>query len=286
METISFLGSSKKLLVIDDPLSSFDISHQYRSLMRLISLASSKQEKHLLIFTHCIETINIVSSQDPKLFSYFYIEKDNQLLSIMPINKTNKGSVMSMESLKSAQDPYLELISYRENQADHDFEGNKVLHYDAPFVFHSRGEKDTLFDGLSNDEMVDRIDKLNVKNFDSFEKNTIQKIVDLAALRVWIEKKIFAFGKSINDAQKQSEFFKNLSLPTNRDTFPKIRYAEKIPEFTAMYKNFNHKILFSKKVMLNQNAHYKSQIIPFCFAINISLDELRTEINDIKKMFC
>jgi hypothetical protein len=40
-----------------------------------------------------------------------------------------------------------------------------------------------------------------------------------------------------------------------------------------------------KKAMLNQNAHYHSQIIPFNFAINISLDELLKEVADIKDLF-
>ena len=41
----------------------------------------------------------------------------------------------------------------------------------------------------------------------------------------------------------------------------------------------------SKKVMLNQNEHYQSQIIPFNYALNISLDELVSEIKEIKERF-
>ena len=37
--------------------------------------------------------------------------------------------------------------------------------------------------------------------------------------------------------------------------------------------------------MLNQNEHYQSQIIPFNYALNISLDELIGEIEDIKNRF-
>lgn len=40
-----------------------------------------------------------------------------------------------------------------------------------------------------------------------------------------------------------------------------------------------------KKVMLNQDSHYKSQIIPFNFAMNISLDDLIREIAEVKNIF-
>ncbi|MGM9970382.1 MAG: hypothetical protein ACI35S_08310 [Anaeroplasma sp.] len=40
-----------------------------------------------------------------------------------------------------------------------------------------------------------------------------------------------------------------------------------------------------KKVMLNQDSHYKSKIIPFNFAMNISLDDLIRELDEVKKIF-
>ena len=43
--------------------------------------------------------------------------------------------------------------------------------------------------------------------------------------------------------------------------------------------------LARKKVLLNQNDHYKSQIIPFQYALSISTDELVNDINEIKKLF-
>ena len=37
--------------------------------------------------------------------------------------------------------------------------------------------------------------------------------------------------------------------------------------------------------MLDQNLHYYSQVLPFEYAINISLDDLDREINEIKAIF-
>ena len=53
----------------------------------------------------------------------------------------------------------------------------------------------------------------------------------------------------------------------------------------SKYPNVTRTFLMSKKVMLNQNEHYQSQIIPFNYALNISLDELIGEIEDIKNRF-
>ena len=41
-------------------------------------------------------------------------------------------------------------------------------------------------------------------------------------------------------------------------------------------------ILMSKKVMLNQGVHYYSQIMPFAYAINLSLDMLKDEIQELR----
>ena len=56
-------------------------------------------------------------------------------------------------------------------------------------------------------------------------------------------------------------------------------------EFKNMFPNYLRESFMMKKVMLNQSSHYKSQIIPFNFAMNISLDDLIREIDEIKNMF-
>ena len=50
-------------------------------------------------------------------------------------------------------------------------------------------------------------------------------------------------------------------------------------------ENVTRKYLMSKKTMINQHNHYKSQILPFNYALNITLDELKKEILDIKSHF-
>jgi hypothetical protein len=43
--------------------------------------------------------------------------------------------------------------------------------------------------------------------------------------------------------------------------------------------------LMSKKVMLNECIHYDSQVMPFAYASNLSIDNINNEIVEIKKLF-
>ena len=101
----------------------------------------------------------------------------------------------------------------------------------------------------------------------------------MCAIRVWIEKKFFDAVKEDNTLIKKIEgkqFLEkgNVLLPKNSDSV-----------LISKYPNVTRTFLMSKKVMLNQNEHYQSQIIPFNYALNISLDELISEIEAIKNRF-
>lgn len=54
---------------------------------------------------------------------------------------------------------------------------------------------------------------------------------------------------------------------------------------TNEYPQVTKKKLMQKKTMLNQNEHFDSRILPFYYALNISIDDLKNEIRDIKDMF-
>ena len=50
-------------------------------------------------------------------------------------------------------------------------------------------------------------------------------------------------------------------------------------------KKVTKEYLNSKKTMLNQSSHFKAQPAPFDFVINLSIDDVRKEIEDIKSHF-
>ena len=94
---LEFISSDKTTLVIDDPLSSYDIPNQYRIIYEITS--SKKEHKNILIFTHNIDTINIANSQYNALFEYEIIEKKNNTLFLNSLPYTTTANVLSVEKL-------------------------------------------------------------------------------------------------------------------------------------------------------------------------------------------
>lgn len=279
---LAFKGSDKKTLIIDDPLSSFDFSNQYRIMFRLVDVTNNNT-KNVIIFTHNIDTINISNTQYNSVFKYFYMDKYKGNLYLEKIEINCRNSIFSLESLQ-AEDNYIKLLVYRENLKDGaSFEGNKVFHYDSNFIFHSTNEDEKVFDGLSNQFLFEKIDNLSIEYTNSFISNTVAKIVHLSAIRVWIEKQLFDFINSIDNDEEKEKLMGEFTAKYT--TVEKVKCIEKNSKFMEYFPNYNRKNFMMKKVMLNQNLHYKSQIIPFNFAINISFDNLVSEIEEIKDIF-
>ena len=89
-------------------------------------------------------------------------------------------------------------------------------------------------------------------------------------MRIWIEKKLTDnYNGKLNGNQ----------------LFPKIKEYFKHKENWKKDLHIEQEDLTKRKVMLNQNNHYKSQIIPFQYALSISTDELIRDINETKNLF-
>lgn len=268
-----FKINDSNILIIDDPLTSYDLINQYKTLFEIVNTASA--EKRILIFTHNIEMINIINSQDSGTFKYQYIEKYLEKLFLKNVDINATGSIFSLKNLLDLDsEKYLKLLIEREKEENDEY--HKVFHYDNSFTL-----QDSQFNGLSNEYFVKLIDNFSSEdiNNNSFSQNTFNKIMYMCAIRVWIEKKFFEAIKEDNVIIKKLEGKQfsekvNVLLPKNLDSV-----------LINKYPNVTRTFLMSKKVMLNQNEHYQSQIIPFNYALNISLDELISEIEDIKNRF-
>lgn len=266
------INDSNKL-IIDDPLTSYDLINQYKTLFEIVNTAST--EKKILIFTHNIEMINIINSQDSGTFRYQYIEKYLGKLYLKNIDINATGSILSLSNLLNLDnEKYLRLLIEREKEENDEY--HKVFHYDNSYTL-----QDNDFNGLTNEYFVNLIDDFNtndIKNM-TFSQNTFNKIIYMCAIRVWIEKKFYEAIKEDEKilrkiTVKQFSEKVNALLPRNSDSL-----------LINQYPNLTRTFLMSKKVMLNQNEHYQSQIIPFNYALNISLDELIHEIKEIKERF-
>lgn len=268
-----FKINDSDILIIDDPLTSYDLINQYKTLFEIVNTASA--EKKILIFTHNIEMINIINSQDSGTFRYQYIEKYLNKLYLKDIDINATGSILSLNNLLDLDsEKYLKLLIEREKEENDEY--HKVFHYDNSYIL-----QDSEFNGLTNEYFVNLIENFSPDDINNmtFSQNTFNKIIYMCAIRVWIEKKFYEAIKEDRETLrritgKQFSEKVNVLLPRNSSSLL-------IHEYTNVTRTF----LMSKKVMLNQNEHYQSQIIPFNYALNISLDELVNEINEIKDRF-
>jgi len=281
-----FIASNQEIIVIDDPLSSYDITNQYIILYELISKINrfNNSEKLALIFTHNIETLNIVKSQlNASLNNFFEFENIEVYLcndrKIRVLNKffidTNiVGSVFNIDNFISKTQNNIKLkeyIKYLKKLYEKDFNGNEYAN-----LFHYNGE--FTIENLSNMYFVNLIDNLtnNSLQNEGFYENGIIKITYMIALRVWIEYQLYQNIES----DIQNKFIKKYKL------YDKINlvFSNNGINWKGNSK-VSKKFLLSKKVMLNQNAHSKDQISPFYYVLNISLYDLEKEINEIKEAF-
>ena len=268
-----FTINDSNILIIDDPLSSYDLINQYKTLFEIVNTASS--EKKILIFTHNIEMINIVNSQNNGIFKYQYIEKYSGKIYLKNIDINSTGSILSLNNLLNLDnEKYLKLLIEREKEENDEY--HKVFHYDNSYIL-----QDDRFNGLTNEYFANLIDnfKTNTINDMSFQQNTFNKIIYMCAIRVWIEKKFYEVIKTNEKLMKKitgKQFSEKINILLPKD-------AESL--LINEYPNVSRRFLMSKKVMLNQNEHYRSQIVPFNYALNISLDDLIYEIEEIKERF-
>lgn len=267
---LEYISSDKEYLVIDDPLSSYDIPNQYKIMYEI---ASAKNDlKGILIFTHNIDTINIANTQYNKIFEFEIMEKRKKTLYLNKINYSCNTNILSpTELIKNLSETYLHLdylkLLMEKEVWEEDSENHLIFHYDEPFSKELNGIH------YSNDYLINLIDNFDENTFQniSYLENTANKIIYTAALRIWIEKQFFI--ESNNDPGLHKKQFGD-----------KIKYI-----FSSNRWNGSNEVtreyLMSKKVMLNQHIHQQSQIMPFYYSLNLTFDDISNEINDIKKRF-
>ncbi len=268
LNILEFEYSNKNIIIIDDPLSSFDIKKQYQIAFDIISRLVNNS-KTVLIFTHNINLINIINSQHPSLFKYKGIDMIKNTLYIYDISLPKKESILNIENLitripkENKLKKWLKLLIEKDTWDD-DCDYHKVFHYDEEYTYP--------LNNCSNDELVKLIDDFDGEfKSSTFEELALQKIVYLTALRVWLEK------------QMKDNFSSNFE--GIEQLFPKIDHYFKHRNMWINELSIEREDLMRKKVLLNQNDHYKSQIIPFHYALSISCDDMTEEILELKSAF-
>lgn len=266
-----FIGSDKEILILDDPVSSLDIINHYKIAYKLVKTASTG--KNVIVLTHSVELLNTINSQFANDFDYYYIDETTTSLIIQDISGVPTGNnVLTLNRLLSID--HLEIIKalIEKENSDNSNDIHKLFHYAGSFLHPN-------FNLFSNDFFVYYIENYeDVQNSD-FLSNSYNKIITIAALRVWAEK------------QLRDLVLNNPTLLSNLDgkytITQKINYLfpQNGHDKTTKPQNFTREKILSKKVMLNQGIHYQSQVMPFAYAINISLNDLSKEVVEIKELF-
>lgn len=264
---LEFEYSNRKNIVIDDPLSSYDIKKQYEIVFDIMSRLIKNQKK-VIIFTHNINLINIINSQYPSKFSYYFIDSINNEIKNYQLNIKDDGSILNIDELLNYLDDlteekqWIKLLIDKDLKWEETSERHKLFHYDEEYT-----DKLT---GLSNMDLYNLIENFKTITTGSFELMSAKKILLLCSMRIWIEKKLTDnYNGKLNGNQ----------------LFPKIREYFEHKENWKKDLHIEQEDLTKRKVMLNQNNHYKSQIIPFQYALSISTDELISDINETKNLF-
>ena len=264
---LEFEYSNRENIVIDDPLSSYDIKKQYEIVFDIMSRLIKNQKK-VIIFTHNINLINIINSQYPSKFSYYFIDSINNEIKNYQLNIKDDGSILNIDELLDYLDDlteekqWIKLLIDKDLKWEETSERHKLFHYDEEYT-----DKLT---GLSNMDLYNLIENFKTITTGSFELMSAKKILLLCSMRIWIEKKLTDnYNGKLNGNQ----------------LFPKIREYFEHKENWKKDLHIEQEDLTKRKVMLNQNNHYKSQIIPFQYALSISTDELISDINETKNLF-
>jgi hypothetical protein len=85
----------------------------------------------------------------------------------------------------------------------------------------------------------------------------------------------------INDDNLKTEFIESKELQKKFTIFFNKKNSDKI----KIPDKVNEDSLKSMKVLLNQAIHYESQIMPFAYAINLSISDVNNEIKALKSYF-
>lgn len=273
-----FLGSEKNFLIIDDPISSYDLVNQYHIVFHLCKIVSSNK-KHVVIFTHNPDVINVINSQNSRTYDYKFFDKINgNIVMIEFLNdKKHAGNVLCVDDLIEDKNieanKYISLLAVRNDEDANDYLST-VLHYDGKLriLDQTAGE----YEGCTNKFLIDYIendiyiDDLKDTSFDNLCRT---KILILTAIRVWIEYKLYKISKvplksnNIGISEVISDFFK------------------KNTNIKQLYPNLSREKLMNKKVMLNQNCHVRSQVQPFYYALSVKTDDIINDIKELKLVF-
>lgn len=264
-----FIGSDKQILVLDDPVSSLDIINHYKIAYKLVKTASTK---NVVILTHSIELLNTINSQYGDGFDFYYIEEANEVLMIHEIERVRSGeNILALNRLLGRDDMGIINAMIHKENSDNTEDIHKLFHYSGSYSHPS-------YNTFDNEYLVSLIDNYEGYDCMGFLENAYNKVILIASIRVWVEKQMRLL---ISDLNMLSNFDEKYTI-TQKINYLFPRNGNNLVDLP---NNFSREKLMTYKVMMNQGIHYQSQVMPFAYALNISIMDLNSEIHSIKELF-
>jgi hypothetical protein len=185
--------------------------------------------------------------------------------------------LFSLDGIKE-KNPYIRDLELRDtlDKENPDFRSvSSIFHYDGYKAKYQNESNEYLFN------LIDEYQPGSLK-MESFEQITIQKILYLSALRVWIEKVLFE--KLIQGHPERESEWKSEKKQQFGSRIEYVTEGQCKDDFHRCFPNVTRGSLMMKKTMINQDEHPGSRVAAFGYAMNISLFDLDKEIVDIKSL--
>jgi ABC-type dipeptide/oligopeptide/nickel transport system ATPase subunit len=287
-----------KVIILDDPFTSYDIANQFVMVNFMMEFLISK-DKEFVVTSHSLTFL--------KILYYFYDVYDtNSTVDVYSFDRW-RGSlkINYYENLKnlfdtfSLNDDYIELLSFIEKQKNELVQviinnqepkeiklsnlRNKIFHHSFKKDFKTINFKTT----INNKEymfkpydLIDLIDNFKKEDIQSDPNFGLKKLKYLLSIRLWVESKLFECNENeegLNSISKQEGTYQKIC------EFNK-KFGSKLKD---KFVNFDEGVLKSFIIMMNDAVHSsQTEFVPFDqFALNITTDQLISEIESIKEMF-
>lgn len=293
---LAIIGSDNEIVIADEPLTDLDVANEYKNVFRFVSLAQDHKKK-VIIFTCNTNFINIASNYHGSLFKNYYLVsnlKENGInhLNLLKINfENNNRPYLSLDNaissdLNKRNNQVLMLIKERNRleilalKNDIRYKNiSELLHYNSKTTIEVKDSYE-----ISNDDLVSAIEKFEeLPDYDDFSELVRDRIYYLAALRVYIEKKIYDYNQERRNRGLDDCFHDNDKIYLTKDKIRIVDEKKDSYKITDKYNNWNRQKLICLKTLLNDNNHLSSQILSF--AISIGNNSFENEIRMTKELF-
>lgn len=291
---LAIIGSDKEYVIADEPLTDLDVANEYKNVFRFVSLANDHKKK-IIIFTCNPNFINIAHKYHSSLFKYYYLISNfnedgcyNLRLLRMKLSNENKHYLLLKnvihDDLTKKNNQVVRLIDERNEleitkKNDRYKELSELLHYNSKVKIKVEDTYE-----ISNDDLVSAIESFKMlPEYSDFSELVRDRIYYLAALRVYIEKKLFDYNQDRLNRNLSTCFPKKDRIYLTKEKIIIVDEKNDTYKVTDKYKNWNRYTLMCFKTLLNDNDHPYSQILSF--AISIGNYSFENEIKMVKELF-